>query len=169
MHAGYIVSILQDTIPEVTEVFIVRLLSVSLVGGPDETIPPSLGQATVAGVTIRPSDSPQGIITFAQVSYTVEETAGSVDIVIDREQGTVGQVSVFYFIINQQAVNEEDFLADPLGEIVFISGQAVSLLNIPIVNDTTPEIQEDFCVGLRFPRSGAILGNITTSKANNYV
>ena len=133
----------------------------TLVGGSEGTVPPSLGSASVAEVTIGSNDSPRGTITFLQDSYMVQEDVGSVDIVISRQQGTVGQVSVVYFVMNQQATNGEDFLVETLDNLVFSDGQDSSTLSIPIVDDTEPEIEERFCVGLRLPRDGAILGNIT--------
>lgn len=160
---------LQDNAPELDEVFVVRLTSVMLVGAADgTTVPPSLGAASVAEVTIRPNDSPRGTITFIQSAFTVEEDAGAVDVVISREQGTVGRVSVVYFIISRSAINEEDFLVAPLDDVVFVDGQSISTLTIPITDDLAPEIEEEFCVGLRLPREGAILGNITISEYKQY-
>lgn len=52
--------------PELEEVFVVELTSVSLVSGDTTGIPPSLGANTVAEVIVAPNDSPQGIITFPQ-------------------------------------------------------------------------------------------------------
>ena len=52
--------------PEIEEVFLVVLDSVSLVGGGTSGIPPSLGDNAIAEVIVAPNDSPQGIITFAQ-------------------------------------------------------------------------------------------------------
>ena len=43
-----------------------RLVSVVLVGGDNSSIPPSLGTARLAEVTIAPNDSPQGELTFLQ-------------------------------------------------------------------------------------------------------
>lgn len=151
-----------------------RLTSVLLVGGSstDSSIPPSLGGVSVAQVTIISNDSPRGTITFSQDSYTVQEDVGEVDIVIDREQGTIGEVSVVYFIINRQALNGEDFVFEPLNDVVFVAGQPNSTLTIPVIDDSDPETEEQFCVGLRLPRNGAILGNITMSKekqSNTYI
>lgn len=157
-------SILQDTEPELSEVFIVRLISVTLVGVADSSIAPSLGDSTVAQVTILPNDNPQGIISFAQPSFTVPEDVGSVDIIISREEGAFGEVSAVYNIINSQARNGEDFSVVPVDNVVFPDGQSQFTLNIPIFNDTLPEVEEEFCVELRLPRGGVLLGNTTTSE-----
>lgn len=141
-----------------------RLTSVSLLGGSTGTVPPTVGVASVAQVTIQSNDSPRGTLTFLQESYMVQEDVGSVDIVIAREQGTIGQVSVVYFVLNVQAMIGQDFVIEPVDAVVFAPGQDNFTLSIPITDDLLPEIEEDFCVGLRLPRDGAILGNITASK-----
>lgn len=141
-----------------------RLTSVALVGGADGTVPPTVGVASVAEVTITSNDSPRGTLTFLQESYLVQEDTGAVDIVIAREQGTIGRVSVVYFVGNLQAMNGQDFMVEPVDAVVFETGQASAILTILINNDSEPEIEEQFCVGLRLPRDGAILGNITASK-----
>ena len=162
-------ALLQDDDPELEEVFVVRLISVALVGGADGSVPPTLGTASVAEVTIAPNDSPRGIITFLQQSYMVQEDVGRVEIVIAREQGTAGQVSVVYGIINMRAMNGEDFMIEPLDDVVFAEGQASASLNIPILNDSDPEIEEEFCVALSLARDGAALGNLTRSKGHTYI
>ncbi len=144
--------------------FVVRLLSVTLVGDLNDSIPPSLGASSTAEVVIIPNDSPSGEVTFIQDSYSVLEDVGSVDIIISREQGNVADVSVVYFTINVEATNGNDYIFEPLDDVMFDAGQSSSVLSIPIVDDMLPEIEEDFCIGLRLPRGGAILGNITTSK-----
>ena len=142
-----------------------RLLSVALVGGTANTIPPTLGPNTVARVIIPPNDSPQGILTFTQDSYTIEEGVGSINITIARQQGSVGVVSVVYFSSNGLALNGEDYIIDPVNEVVFSNRQSEAILTVAIVDDTLPEVGESFCIGLRLPRSGAVIGNISESKS----
>ena len=55
--------------------FLVTLLSVSLVNSSDPTAPPILGALNAVEVTILPHDNPQGILTFRQTEY-VEWTWG---------------------------------------------------------------------------------------------
>ncbi len=56
--------------------FLVQLLSVNLLGSSegDATIPPSIGGASTAQVTIEPNDSPQGELTFTTDMYVVNLT-----------------------------------------------------------------------------------------------
>ena len=61
--------VLQDAIPELSEVFVVRLTAIELVNNTLNTVPPSLGSATVAQVEVNPNDNPQGVITFEFATY----------------------------------------------------------------------------------------------------
>lgn len=93
----------------------------------------------------------------------MEET-GSVGVVISREEGAFGRVSALYFVTGGSAVLGQDFtVTDPLGEVVFEQDQTTAVININIVDDNVPELEEEFCVQLRLPQGGALLGNITTS------
>ena len=56
----------QDDVPELEEVFLVELTSVTLLDADTTGIPPSLGVNTIAEVIVAPNDSPQGVISFAQ-------------------------------------------------------------------------------------------------------
>ena len=62
------VSPLDDVDPELDEVFLVRLTSVTLVGEANNTILPSIGADNVREVVIVANDSPQGEMTFQQES-----------------------------------------------------------------------------------------------------
>ena len=157
---------MQDTVAEVAEVFAVRLLAVTLVQGTLNSIPPTIGPNNVAMVTITSNDSPEGIITFTQDSYTVQEGVSYINITIARQQGTVGVVSVIYFSSNGLALNGEDYVVDPVNEISFSNGQSEVTLSVRIEDDDIPEVDEDFCLGLRLPRNGAVIGNISQSESS---
>ena len=158
-------SLLQDSEAEIAEIFAVRLLSVTLVGASNDTIPPTLGPNHVANVTITSNDSPEGILTFTQDSYTVEEGVAWVNVTIVREQGRVGVVSAIYFSTNGLALNGDDYIIDPVNEVIFSNGQSEVTLAVAIVDDNTPEEDETFCLGIRLPRFGASIGNISESKS----
>ncbi len=157
---------MQDTVAEVAEVFAVHLLAVTLVQGTLNSIPPTIGPNNVAMVTITSNDSPEGIITFTQDSYTVQEGVSYINITIARQQGTVGVVSVIYFSSNGLALNGEDYIVDPVNEISFSNGQSEVTLSVRIEDDDIPEVDEDFCLGLRLPRNGAVIGNISQSESS---
>jgi len=152
-------------VAEIEEVFAVRLLSVTLIGASNDTIPPTLGPNHVAMVTITPNDSPEGILTFTQESYTVEEGVEWLNVTVAREQGRVGVVSAIYFSTNGLALNGEDYIIDPVNEVIFNNGQSEVTLAVAIVDDDVPEVEETFCLGLRLPRFGASIGNISESES----
>ncbi len=81
-----------------------------------------------------------------------------------RVQGSVGRVSIVYFVTDRLAMNRQDFVVDQLVELVFSQGQTRRVVAIAITDDNLPEVDEQFCVQLQLPRFGAVLGNITTSK-----
>lgn len=65
----YVCCVLQDDIPELSEVFVVRLTAIELVDNITDTVPPSLGAATVSQVLVNPNDYPQGVISFQSDMY----------------------------------------------------------------------------------------------------
>ena len=56
----------QDTDAELSEVFLISLISVTLDPNEEGDIPPSIGPNSQAQVTIPPNDNPEGILTFEQ-------------------------------------------------------------------------------------------------------
>ena len=67
--ASIAVVIVNDLLPEIDEVFLVRLTSVSLIGSTDSVAPPRLATAgTVSEVRIGANDGAQGVVVFASDS-----------------------------------------------------------------------------------------------------
>jgi hypothetical protein len=64
------VTIINDLLPEIDEVFLVRLNSVTLLQAPDGSNPPPrlASSGTVAQVTISANDGAQGVVVFASGS-----------------------------------------------------------------------------------------------------
>lgn len=94
----------------------------------------------------------------------ITEGVGTVGVVVSREQGAFGRVSAFYFVNSGTAVSGQDFsISVAFGEVVFEQNQDTAVININIINDNTPEVDEEFCVVLSSPQNGATLGNVTTS------
>lgn len=94
----------------------------------------------------------------------VMENAGTLGVVVSREEGAFGRVSAFYFVNSGTAVSGQDFsISVPFGEVVFEQNQDTAVININIINDDIPEVDEEFCVLLSSPQGGATLGNITSS------
>ena len=86
--------------PELHEVFSIRLVNVS--GG--ATL--STAGNTVATVTIQANDFPYGLFVFSSAfrPLRVGEGVGSVEVVVTREFGSLGEVSVGYETIASEQV-----------------------------------------------------------------
>ena len=106
-------------------------------------------------------------IKFENISpyrEVITEGIGTVGVVVSREQGAFGRVSAFYFVNSGTAVSGQDFsIGVAFGEVVFEQNQDTAVINVNIIDDDIPEVDEEFCVLLSSPQGGATLGNITTS------
>jgi hypothetical protein len=157
--AMIMVDIIDDDIPELAESFRLDLVSVEVVGvSEDTTLPPSLGTNTQIDITISASDDPFGFVSISQDSFTVSE-GDTLVIPLVREGGMLGVVTVSYATISGRAVGTDDY-ADVSGNIVFAPQQSTVEILVPIVDDSLPEIVEDFEFSL-IGVTGGRLGNIT--------
>ena len=121
----------QDNIAELSEVFLIRLNSVTLDSTENGEVPPIIGTNQEAQVTILPNDNPEGILAFLQSRYcritntkildcfmlllfscsvNVTEDAGDVVLTVRRDQGRVGHVSAVVLITGQGATANQDFI-----------------------------------------------------------
>ena len=87
-------NIIDDSIPELAESFVVNITSVSvvtsktlnygIVNGIQVDIPPRIGPQSVAEITINANDRPYGEIGFLQARRLVHESDGIVNIPVNR-------------------------------------------------------------------------------------
>ncbi len=153
------VGIVDDTLPELDEMFAVRLLSVELLGMPEPgSVPPTLGLNTEVQVTILSSDQPFGTFSLVQSEYAVTEGETLV-ITIVREGGRLGDITVSYAFNDGRGVAPGDYTEQGT-TVVFVEGQERAELVVSIVDDTLPETIEDFSFNLLGVTRGN-LGNIT--------
>ncbi|KAK7486836.1 hypothetical protein BaRGS_00021983 [Batillaria attramentaria] len=153
------VTIINDLIAEIDELFLVQLMSVTLVGSVDDMSPPRLASnGTIAEVTIGANDGAQGVIELAtdSRSISVDEVSPSISLTVVRTQGQFGEVSVMYNAESITAVPNVDFILAP-GVLVFAAGESRKTINIQIINDNIPEPTEEFEVVLSNPQNGATL------------
>ena len=156
---GIEIGIIDDALPELDEVFSVRLASVELLGPPEPgSVPPTLGLNTEVQITILASDGPFGTFTLVQDLYTVSE-GGTLAIPVLREGGRLGDITVTYAFNNGRAVSPADFNEQGT-TIVFVEGEVMAEVVVAIVDDTLPETIEDFTFTLLSVTRGS-LGNIT--------
>ncbi|KAH9498632.1 Adhesion G-protein coupled receptor V1 [Bulinus truncatus] len=161
--SGFInINIIDDNIPEIDEVFVVRLTGVSLVNSTKSNLPPRLANnGTETEIIILANDGAQGIFQFAPDSQvvTVTEQGQTIALTIVRGNGTFGQVSLFVY--SQPVTGSTILGADynmTAGEMIFLEGETRKAVYITIIDDNEPEPDETFEVILANPSNGALLG-----------
>ena len=165
------VTIVNDDMAELEERFSIQLNSVEVIGdsgrnfdtGLDPTLvdqPPSLGPSTATVIVIQPSDDPYGTLSLIQSRYEAVE-GDSVTIPVIRTGGSLATVSVRYSATNGGAQSGSDF-ESVSGVLVFIPDQNMGQIIVRIIDDTTPETEENFDVSISNPTLAA-LGSITSA------
>ncbi|NWW69684.1 GPR98 protein, partial [Climacteris rufus] len=145
--------IINDLNPEVEESFYVQLLNQTTGGA-------LLGSLTRAIIIIEASDDPFGSFVFQNTEFTVEEPEfGSVTInlPIIRNAGTLGNVTVQWAAaINGRPADED--LRVAMGNITFAPGEAIQMLQLEILADDVPEVEEIVRVELTQASNGGAIG-----------
>ena len=153
-----VIGIIDDTLPELDEVFAVRLTSVELLGMAEPgSVPPTLGSNLEVPITILASDGPFGTFRLTQDLFTVAEGSTLV-ITIVRDGGRLGDITVNYAFTNGRGTSD-DYSAEGT-DLVMVEGQATAEVVVSILDDDTPETVEDFTFTLLGVTRGQ-LGNIT--------
>ncbi|NWV26847.1 GPR98 protein, partial [Origma solitaria] len=145
--------IINDINPELEESFYVQLLNQTTGGA-------LLGSLTRAIITIEASDDPFGSFVFQNTEFTVEEPEfGSViiNLPIIRNAGTLGNVTVQWAAtINGHPADND--LQVAAGNITFAPGEAIQMLQLEIVADDAPEVEEIVRVELTQASKGGAIG-----------
>jgi hypothetical protein len=163
--------IVDDNMAELEERFSLRLDSVEVIGDSGRNFdtdldpslvdqPPSLGPSVATTVVIRPSDDPYGSLSLIQSRYEAIE-GDTVTIPVVRTGGSLATVSVQYGATNGGAESGSDFESVG-GVLVFVPGQSMGEIIVRIIDDTTPETEENFDVSISNPTLAA-LGSITSA------
>ncbi|KAM4808264.1 adhesion G-protein coupled receptor V1 [Rhinophrynus dorsalis] len=154
------ISVCDDDIPEADETFHFLLI---LQNPPVNTV---LGSRKVATVTILSNDNAFGIISLNMPSFlTVNEPRGknqSVPLILIREKGTYGTVTVTFEIDGGPNPADED-LIPAKGNITFSTGASVLIYNLTIVDDQVPENDENFTLKLTDVFGGAEINSTRSS------
>uniref|UniRef100_UPI00398F1058 adhesion G-protein coupled receptor V1 isoform X2 n=1 Tax=Pristiophorus japonicus TaxID=55135 RepID=UPI00398F1058 len=157
------VTILEDEIPELQEFFLLNLTSVELIQHDLTTFPPRLDTAgQVSQITVDANDGIKGIIQWQNIHFEVNETNENLTLVIYRDRGTYGNVSLFYYPQNLEAQLGWDFNVPPM-TIFFGDGERYKYVEVAIFDDDIPEGDEDFQLILTNPSLGLELGERTTA------
>ena len=150
-----LVPVLGDSIDEPNETFALNLTAVT------NATPGSLaGMATIVDDDV---PAVTGSLRMRDSLLQVGETAGSVQLVVERVGGSAGNASVSYLASNGTAVAGFDYGAAS-GTLTWADGDASTrTLTLTIINDPAVEAQESFTIGLS-QANGASLGTpITTT------
>jgi uncharacterized delta-60 repeat protein len=150
-----VVPIIDDVDYELEETFSVTLSAVT--GGA------TLGADTTIVTIVNDDPAQQGRIEMASATATVDETAGSISITVNRVSGSDQAVSVEYATAAGTATDGVDFTGVS-GTLDWADGDsAAKTIVVPILDDTDFELDETFSVVLSNASGGAALGTDTTT------
>ncbi len=115
----------------------------------------SLG-LSAAILTIVDNDFGPGTVGFQAFDETVTESAGALNLVLIRTNGTTGVISVRLRTVDGTAQGGQDFAAVDT-PVAFADGESVKNFSIPILNDSVAEDPEEFTVELSDPTGGGMI------------
>jgi ribosomal protein L35AE/L33A len=144
------VFILDDTEIEGNETFNLALSNPT--GGVD------IGTQDTATATIVDDDiPPEGVLKFSEAEYPVNENEGSATIIVTREGGTDGKVSVKCASSDDTATAGDDYIQTSR-TLTWDDGEGHDQnCNVSILNDSDFEYDEIFNVTLSDPTGGAVI------------
>ena len=149
---GFVVTNLNDLLPEGNELFGVTLSNARPIGEA------SLGATNTALVSITDDDIGIG---FSAAAYTVSESSGAATITVLRAGVTNVAVSASFTTTNGTALAGVDYVATN-AVLTFASGVNTQTFTVPLINDALAESPETVNLVLFNPTGGALL---TTSNA----
>ncbi|KAM8885173.1 adhesion G-protein coupled receptor V1 [Spinachia spinachia] len=160
-----VLHVLDDSLPEDTEMFFlniteVELVNISAVGsGLQLDQHPAIGNISSVAVVILKNDNAEGILEFRQdyVNIKVAEDVGTLLIPVVRRVGSYGIVSAQFTSRGLSATPNLDYILKN-GSAKFLHGQNTSYINLTIIDDLDSEYEEVFEVLLVGATDGAVLG-----------
>uniref|UniRef100_A0A8D2L5E0 Adhesion G-protein coupled receptor V1 n=1 Tax=Varanus komodoensis TaxID=61221 RepID=A0A8D2L5E0_VARKO len=160
LNATFYVHLLDDHVPEEKEEYHVILHNVRTQGVSSAGVAILDSQGYEAVLTVEASDEPHGVLNFASSSRVVlvQEGNKSIQLFINREYGSLGVINVTYTTVpgflglgNQT----KGMLAEPgvdyvsvSGSLLLMEGETSAAINVTILEDDVPEMQEFFLVNL---------------------
>lgn len=121
---------------------------------------PAASLLLVSAVTAMPNEDP-GRLQFRGASFPVKEEAGTVTVVVKRQKGDHGEVTVEYETSAGSATAGEDY-EETSGTLTWGDGdRSDKSFTINILDDDADEGQETFVVRLFDPTGGAVLGSVS--------
>ena len=112
----------------------------------------------MSSIDVRIIDDDQpGKLQLEALSVSVDETAGTATVVIERIDGDLREVTVDLLISNGTATDGEDFTAKT-ETVTFADGETRKSVDVTILDDTDFEGNETIHLQLQSPTGGAVLG-----------
>ncbi|NWV48163.1 GPR98 protein, partial [Daphoenositta chrysoptera] len=154
------VHLLDDHIPEEKEEYRIILYNVKTEGVSPSGAAVLDSQGYEAVLTVEASDEPHGVLNFASPSRVVllPEENKTVQLFINREFGSLGAINITYATVPglvSLSNQTEGTLAEPGADYVAVSdsvileeGETSTAINVTILEDDVPEVQEFFLVNL---------------------
>ncbi|KAI4584561.1 hypothetical protein MJG53_007840 [Ovis ammon polii x Ovis aries] len=154
------VHLLDDNIPEEKEVYQVILYDVRTQGVSPAGAALLDAQGYAAVLTVEASDEPHGVLNFALSSRFVllQEANTTIKLFINREFGSLGAINVTYATVPGMLSRKnqtEGNLAEPdvdfvpvVGFLILEEGETAGAIDITILEDDIPELEECFLVNL---------------------
>ncbi|KAE8635798.1 hypothetical protein XENTR_v10002742 [Xenopus tropicalis] len=157
LNASFLVHLLDDQIPEERELYQLILYNVTTQGITGNGVAVLDKQGYEAVLTVEASDEPYGVINFAPSSRNVltQEGNKTIQLFINREYGSLGDINITYAtttdILNQSNIHPaepgRDYIS-AFGSLIMKDGATTAAINISILEDDIPELQEYFFVSL---------------------
>ncbi|OXB60111.1 hypothetical protein ASZ78_001978 [Callipepla squamata] len=154
------VHLLDDHIPEEKEEYQIILHNIRTEGVSPTGAAALDNQGYEAVLTVEASDEPHGVLNFASTSRVVlsPEENKTVQLFINREFGSLGTINITYATVTGMlsvSNQTEPTLAEPgddyipaSGSLILEEGETSAAINITILEDDIPEVQEFFLVNL---------------------
>lgn len=121
--------------------------SSSIIIGDDDIVGLDADELILDPIDIEPIEELQalGTISFSSSVYRCNESDPFVEVVILRESGASGKVSVDYRTQSGTAIAGKDF-TDTSGSVIFEEGETSKNIRVPIINDSEFEGDENFTI-----------------------
>ncbi|KAF3821827.1 hypothetical protein GH733_009869, partial [Mirounga leonina] len=175
--ANLTVSILPDDFPEMDESFLISLLEVHLMNiTASFKNQPTIGQPNTSTVVIALNGDAFGVFVIYSISPNTsedglyvevqEQPQTTVELMIHRTGGSLGQVAVEWRVVGGTATEGLDFIG--AGDILtFAEGETKKTAILAILDDSEPEDDESIIVSLVYTEGGSrILPSSDTVRVN---
>ncbi len=103
-----------------------------------------------------------GILQFTATQYGVAENAVQATISVVRTGGAVGTVAASFATADISATGGSDYMPTN-GLLVFTNGEALKTFHVAIIDDLTPECNEELSLRLYSPTGGVVLLGMTNA------